>query len=338
MTSLFIQSPFGELPTGYRSSHHIWNEAQQVTVFEIYASAYAEAGMALEAGIFKRAARLSLASIRNWIRPDGSGYVVKNRYPIEAKHGYEKYTAHTCYNLTATSMLAQAYQVANDDIEEQPCPAEVGGFAFETPAFHKVYANAGGNYLQYDTSGDQNYNPTGILRIHLKNGHPQLGPSDGVAPKFSGEDVHLAVGPSWRINGEWQTLADSEEPPHKVLVIEENPERVRLRIFYEDVIQGITIDPGGVTVEDRFTHTNLEAIRVDCPMLVFDGKEETSISMDADSVRLGLSGKSIRFSVVQPKGLTLQRSGRPLKHPNGIVEAAFVETPRRRLVYRITAD
>ena len=32
-TSLFIQSPTGQLPTGYRSSHHIWNEAEEAVVF-----------------------------------------------------------------------------------------------------------------------------------------------------------------------------------------------------------------------------------------------------------------------------------------------------------------
>jgi len=35
-TSMLIQSPFGELPTGYRSSHHIWNEAEQCVLFEIF--------------------------------------------------------------------------------------------------------------------------------------------------------------------------------------------------------------------------------------------------------------------------------------------------------------
>ena len=44
-TSLFMQSPFGELPTGYRNSHHIWNEAEQAVIFEIYASAYAKSGL-----------------------------------------------------------------------------------------------------------------------------------------------------------------------------------------------------------------------------------------------------------------------------------------------------
>ena len=32
-------------------------------------------------GAFKRAAHLSLQSVKDWIRPDGSGYIVKNRYP-----------------------------------------------------------------------------------------------------------------------------------------------------------------------------------------------------------------------------------------------------------------
>jgi hypothetical protein len=48
-------------------------------IFESYASAYAKAGRMGAAGAFKRAAHLSLLSIKNWIRPDGSGYIVKNR-------------------------------------------------------------------------------------------------------------------------------------------------------------------------------------------------------------------------------------------------------------------
>jgi hypothetical protein len=118
--SLFLQSPFGELPTGYRSSQHIWNEAEQCVTFELYARAHAHAGRIAEAGAFKRAARLSLASVTQWIRPDGSGYIVKNRYPIEARHGYESYSAHACYNMLACSMLAQAWQFADESIAERP--------------------------------------------------------------------------------------------------------------------------------------------------------------------------------------------------------------------------
>jgi hypothetical protein len=338
-TSLFIQSPFGELPTGYRSSHHIWNEAQQAVVFEIYASAYAKAGKIAEAGAFKRAANLALSSIKNWIRPDGSGYVVKNRYPIEARHGYERYTVHACYNLLAMSMLAQAWQFADDDIAEKPAPADVGGFVVPlVKPFHKVFANAGGNYIEYDTTGDHIYNPTGILRIHLKDGHPQLGPSDGCGPKFSGEGVSLAVGPAWRTDGEWKKLAESKEAPLDVTVLEETPQRVRFQISYTNVSQTVTIDQAGVTVEDVITADGADAARVYFPMLVFDGKDETKVAMDGNTVTLELAGKSVKFTVLEPQGLMLQRSGEQLTHQNGMMEAAFAEAKGKRVVYRISVD
>ena len=66
-TSLFMQSPFGELPTGYRSSHHIWNEAEQAVIFEIYASAYAKAGKKPEAGAFMRSEAKRTAPAMRWM-------------------------------------------------------------------------------------------------------------------------------------------------------------------------------------------------------------------------------------------------------------------------------
>lgn len=338
-TSLFMQSPFGELPTGYRSSHHIWNEAEQAVIFESYATAYAKVGRMAEAGAFKRAARLSLESIRNWIRPDGSGCIVKNRYPIEAKHGYETYSAHTCYNMLAMSMLAQAWQHADDGIEELPSPADLGGFVIPIrDPFHKVFANAAGNYIEYDTTGDPLYNPAGLIRIHLRNGHPQLGPSDGCAPKFSGKDVNLAVGPAWRIHGEWNQLADGNAGTGKVTVLEESPLRVRFQVDYTGVRQRITIDESGVTVEDTVDLEGVDAIRVHYPMLVFDGKDETQTTVDRNTATLKLAGRCVRFAIQEPTDALLQRPGVKLNHRNGIVEDIFAETPGKRMVYRITAE
>jgi len=338
-TSLFMQSPFGELPTGYRSSHHIWNEAQQAVIFEIYASAYAKAGRKDRAGAFKRAAHLSLASIKNWIRPDGTGCIVKNRYPIQARHGYETYSVHTCYNMLAMSMLAQAWMFANDDIPERPSPADIGGFVIPiVKPFHKVIANVGGNYIEYDTTGDRTYNPTGILRIHLKGGHPQLGPSDGCASKFSGKGVNLAVGPAWRIKGQWRKLADCKGTTRKVTVLEETAQRAGFRVSYAGVRQTITVDQTGVSVEDEITIDGVDAIRVYYPMLVFDGRDKTKVVMNRNTVKLSLAGKSVKFTVTEPKGAILQRSGKQLKHRNGMAEAAFAEATGKRLTYRITAD
>ena len=337
-TSLFMQSPTGELPTGYRSSQHIWNEAEQAVVFEIYATQYAKAGRMAEAGAFKRAAHLALQSVQSWIRPDGTGYVVKNRYPTEAKHGYERYSAHTCYNLLACSMLAQAWEFADDSVAERPAPADVGGFVVPIlNPFHKVFANVGGNYVEYDTTGDQKYNPTGLLRVHLKDGHPQLGPSDGCAPYLSGKGIHLAVGPSWRTaDGTWHSLATSKETP-KVEILEQSPTRVRFRVTYPKVVQTITVDHAGVTIEDVVTADGVDAMRISFPMLVFDGKNETTVELKDNAVRLTLDEKSVHFAVTEPAELKLQRSGKRLPHRNGMVEATTAETTEKRMIYRITA-
>jgi hypothetical protein len=81
-----------------------------------------------EAGAFRRAAMLSLAAIGRWTRPDGTGYIVKNCYPIETRFGYEGYSQHTTYNMLGCSMLAAAWQFADPAIPERPAPADIGGF------------------------------------------------------------------------------------------------------------------------------------------------------------------------------------------------------------------
>ena len=180
-----MQSPYGEVPTGGRSAQHIWNEAAAAVTYEIYASQYASQGKMKEAGAFKRAAHLSLKSISRWKREDGSGFIVKNRFPIETMHGYESYSAQSQYNLLACWLMSVAYLYADDSIEELPSPADVGGYIIPMQdVFHKLFANVGGNYIEYELSGDPRYNATGLIRIHLKNSNPQLGPTDAIPHKW----------------------------------------------------------------------------------------------------------------------------------------------------------
>lgn len=356
-TSLFMQSPTGELPTGYRSSQHIWNEAEEAVLFEIYASEYAKIGRLDEAGAFKRAARLALRAIKDWIRDDGTGYVVKNRYPIEARHGFERYTYHTCYNLLACSMLAQAWYFADDSIEERPSPADTGGFAVVVPAFHKVFLNAGGTYIEYDTAGDLKYTPTGLIRVHLRHGHPQLGPSDGTGvgganvylEKASWAPENLAVGPSWRRPGSaWVRLAGRNDTHPAVQILEESPEKVQARIVHTIpgetpeqnllVSETITVEPDAVTVQNQFEGADLDAVRVSFPMLVFDGRDETVIQAGSNTVTLQAAGRQVTFTVIEPEGLTLQRSGLRMPNRNGMVEEISAESTQRQMIYRITSD
>ena len=296
-TSLLIQSPFGELPTGYRSAQHLWNEAELAAVYETYAAQYAQAGRPAEAGAFKRGARLALASIQKWIRPDGSGYIVKNRYPVEARHGYEGYSVHANYNLLACSMLCAAWQQADEAIVERPAPAEVGGFVVRLPEFNMVVANAGGNYLQYMTRGNGVYNPSGLIRVHLQGGCPQLGYSDGILHKTT-------------------------EPVRQVEVLEESARQVQFRAGGETLTlhaQGVTVTAGSVA-------------RIGFPMLVFDGQQETDIHLDGNALRLKRTDGGVQVTVNEPATATWQRTGKRLNHRIGMVEEAFTDAA----VYRIS--
>ncbi len=345
-TSLFMQSPTGELPTGYRSSHHIWNEAEQCVVFEIYAAAYARIGREKEAGAFKRAAMLSLNSIHQWIREDGSGYIVKNRYPIEARHGYETYSMHTCYNMLATSMLAQAWQFSNDSIHEYPSPADVGGFVLPIlEPFHKIFANATGTYLEYETQSDKKYNPTGIIRAHIKNAHPQLGPSNGVAPYFGGEGMYLATGPMWQNEkGEWLSLAEHSELETSVDILEEELNHVKFKVIHNikilskkaTIIETISIENQKITVKTNYEGMDGEK-RISWPMLIFDGMQNVKVEIGEKGVALNLNGKGVRFEINDAKNLKISRSGIPIKQVNGIVEATFFEFKGDDITYSIKA-
>jgi hypothetical protein len=59
--------------------------------------------------------------------------------------------------------------------------------------------------------------------------------------------------------------------------------------------------------------------------------------MSGNSASLKLDGRGNRFSVLEPAGVILSRSGKPLSHRNGLVEAATAEFAGKRAVYRIAA-
>lgn len=335
--SLFMMSGSGESPTGGRSAHHAWNEAQAAAVYETYATAYARSGRPREAGAFKRAARLSLAALRRFVREDGSLDVVKNRYPPAARHGYEVYSSHSQYNLLAATMLALAYRAADDAVPERPCPADVGGAVLVLPEFHKVFAGAGGTSVEFDTYGDPKYNPTGLLRVHVAGGNPQLGPSDGVpAPGL------VALGTAWRDGaGRWQRLG----PLHvasRVEVLDVSPQRVRFRIVYEGMSEGptrieqaVSVEPDGVTIEDRITGIH-EGLRVELPALTTDGEETTGIAITGKTVRLSLRGTANQVVLLSPGG-PFQRTGETYDHRNGRVEILTAEVHGDTTRYRVSA-
>ncbi|WP_455613513.1 hypothetical protein [Bacteroides congonensis] len=366
-TSIFMQSPYGEVPTGGRSAQHIWNEAAAAVTYEIYASQYASQGKMKEAGAFKRAAHLSLKSISRWKREDGSGFIVKNRFPIETMHGYESYSAQSQYNLLACWLMSVAYLYADDSIEELPSPADVGGYIIPMQdVFHKLFANVGGNYIEYELSGDPRYNATGLIRIHLKNSNPQLGPTDAIPHKWDnkkkkdlGGEV-LSVGPAWfDKEGVEHRLAEytnisypntelysaytgTSLPEIKVTIKEQTLQKVSFEVAYignfggvSRITQQFTINEKGLIVKDNL-QGEVQSMRVYYPMLVDDGEEMTRVNMTNNKVSLSLRDGDITFEALSPRKSVMKRSGISLYCRNGYAEAAYFDVPGKEAEYKVT--
>jgi hypothetical protein len=351
--SLLMQSPWGELPCGGRSAHHQWNEAQQAVTFESMAGRYLQGGDFSTAGAFKRAAHQSARSIGRWVLGSGELWIVKNRMEPGLRHGYESYSFHSQYNLLAAAMLAIAQRRSQRaGMSAQPSAADVGGFAFALqPAFHKVFANAGGLHVEIDTAADLHYNPTGILRIH----HPAVPPetlSDGViaAPSYqlpAKPARSLALGPEWRDrSGAWHALADhgrDDLEPAEFALVSASTSRVEFRLTYRGRLRGgaasiaehVTVTPEYVDVEHR-VDGDVESVRQCWPMLATDGVRPSVIAVAGQTARVTREGRGFTFEALI-EGAAVSRLGVSEPCRNGFMDACVAEVPGRIVRSRIEA-
>ena len=169
--TLLMQSVCGEIPYGGRSNQFLHNETFYAALCEFYASRYFRAGRQELAGMFRSAARLAVESLERWlcVRPI---HHIKNRFPPDSKIGCEGYGYFDKYMVTMGSWACMAYRLADDRIPEVPCPAEKGGYVWQSSEhFHKLFLCAGGYTVQADTAADPHYDSCGIGRIH-KAGAP----------------------------------------------------------------------------------------------------------------------------------------------------------------------
>ncbi|MCS7186291.1 MAG: hypothetical protein RMK89_04985 [Armatimonadota bacterium] len=339
-TSLLIQSPLGELPTGGRSAQHQWNEAMQCVTYEIWAKRKWREGDKIVAKAFKRAAHLALQSVKRWVRPSGELWIVKNRFDPALRHGFEGYSFHSQYNLLAASMLATAWLFADERIPEGACPADVGGFVVHLPDFHKVIANAGGLYVEIDTAADPNYNSTGLLRVHKAGVEPLVGPSDGAAIK----DEPLAVGIAWLEGDRWQPLAGlgrKQIANVSVSVHETKPQKVKFTVRYEinrpkmrAVFETYELTPKLVRVTTK-VDGEVDKLLVRFPALTFDGQQETRIQVTGNSVTVKLGNSQQTFRVEEPSNVVLRRTGRKVRSRNGYLEPIEGEVEGKAVIYTL---
>lgn len=340
LTSLLIQSPAGELPAGGRSAQHQWNEAMQCATFEQAAARHHAAGDPTLAGAFKRAAALAHESVRRWQRPSGDLQIVKNHVDPSLRHGYEVYSYHSQYNLIAAAMLATAWWFADETIAPGAAPCEAGGFVVHLPEFHKVIANAGGLYIEIDLAADPYYDSTGLIRVHKTGVDPRGG--------TSGTPIHeepLAIGVAWREGDRWQSLAgicEGKSAPATVVTHECRPNRVRFTVTYRPAGGRVTtmreayeLTPGqlSVTVE---VDGEVDALRVRFPVLVWDGREHGTISLDGAKAGASIGSASISFRVLEPEGVRLERYPLQVRGRNGMFDVVEGACAGRTVRYTLT--
>ncbi|MHB8653809.1 MAG: hypothetical protein ACYDA9_08015 [Terriglobia bacterium] len=340
-TSLLLQSPTGEWPTGGRSAQHQWNEAMECVLFEVWAARKERQGDHLAAQAFKRAAHLALASVRRWVRPSGELWIVKNRFDPAVRHGFEGYSFHSQYNLLAASMMATAWQFADDAIPEGPSPADVGGFVVPLQDFHKVIANAGGLYLELDSAADPKYNSTGLIRVQKAGVDPFVGPTDVSAI----DDAPLAVGIAWPEGDGYVPLAamgQGKITGSQVRIERASPEEVRFSVLYDvnqplvqAVLENYELTPSRVRVTAQLKG-KAPRLQIRFPVLLFDGEHSLRVAVAGDSASVELGKSSETFRVESPPGVKLRLSKDVVKSRNGFLGLLKGEANGNTIVYTLT--
>ncbi|MEH7413802.1 hypothetical protein V7266_00755 [Neobacillus drentensis] len=344
VTSLFMQSPTGEMPTGGRSAQHQWNEAQQAFQFEVAAREYARRGEHVLAAAFKRGARLSLKSMNRWVRPTGELNVVRNYSDPMIRTGYETYTYHSQYNLLSAYFLALAFEQADDEIGELPCPAEVGGFhLWMEPYFHKLIINAGGHYIEYQTKGDEHYTPTGIVRIQRKNVWPSIGPADGT-PLASARALSFA--PAW-INvykdmTRMSEMTSKDLPNVEVSVHSCERDKVEVKVSYRGPLNGAFLIERTLTVTPEILHVKdtligeIEAVIQEFPLFASDGETCTTINLSENRIDVDYKGEKVCIRVLEEEAISdLIMGPQVVTYRNGMLTSSSYRTTQTVTQYMI---
>lgn len=167
--TLKLQSVTGEIPFGGRSAQFLHNEAHFAALCEYYAGIFKRSGDLNKAGQFKNAARIATESVVSWLN-DNKIYHIKNYYDNYSMYGCEIYAYFNKYMVTAASMFYSAYIMADDDIEEIPCPATSENYVCQTSSyFHKTILKYNDWLAEFDTNADYHYDASGLGRLHKKS-------------------------------------------------------------------------------------------------------------------------------------------------------------------------
>ena len=336
LTQLLFLSPDGYVPYGGRSSQYQFQEAIIAAVCELEARRYAGTDETL-AGAFKRQAHISARAVSRWLEMTPFRHI-KNGFPPETSHGIDGYGRYSVYSLLTASFFGLAALFADDDLDESPCPADVGGYAIElAPAFHKVFCSCGDTQVEIDTRADFHYDATGLGRFTRRGIPIELGPGMPITseaiytlPDRYRAAHNCAIGPAWRWGGEWHRLADfSEGLTHEFTLESEGPDRIEFALTYRHADAGFTVRESCSLEEGRLDYEasvrTADAIRLIIPLLLTDGAATSTIESTDGEVTADYRGARLRVGF--DPGLAFDIRDEPWANRNGLYKRLVIERP-----------
>jgi len=198
-----------------------------------------------------------------------------------------------------------AFLASDDSIEEYPCPAETGGYVFETSrAFHKIFANCRGNFIEIDTAADFHYDSTGLGRFH-KTGFPTelaLSMPFTATPNYRLPDRLLkknaSICPGWESeDGKIHYLSELNEGlEHHLSISSSDTEKVVFALTYTgDVFEGCrgikesyVLDGEGISIEAELIEPKVERIHYAVPLFVTNGRDKASLVKGEERIQVKL--------------------------------------------------
>jgi len=304
--TLFAQSALGQLAYAGRSNGYLFNEMLISSDCEYAAAMYKKKGDLFLAGVYKRAAHLAIDSVRRFLE---SGKHIRNFYS-DHKIGTDPYGHYDKYMVTMASFLAIGClwetESQSDDVPEQFCPSEIGGYVWEeSEEFNNIIASSGKTSVQIHTRASEAYDSTGFARIHrvglsaemiasmpcCRSPHYRL--PDGFEPKNASISAVLTFA-----DGETVKLCDCMELYHTLKVEEAAAGKVVFTLEYSGdalrcatVRERYTVCDDSVTVEMSCTG----AVSLACMLPVIMRNGDMPGKASTSEATLIDSGMDVRF-------------------------------------------
>jgi len=349
--TLKMQSAAFQIPYGGRSNQFLHNEALQTSLCEYEANRWKKLGNLEKAGQFKRAAHLSALTVKRFLDLPGGEKHIRNEFPQDSLYGIDYYGTFPRYMNVLSTFIACGYLAADDSIEERVCPAETGGYAFETSErFGKVFAAAAGQSVEYAVLADSNHEVPGLGRYHAVGVPAELGlsmpftaspvyllsqnriafdvlgpnPIAGEFKKYATNIVPsrmLAISPGY-IGSEGKThLMCENETPYGVSVLEQSPKRTAFSVEWDSAVEIITLDEDGLHVSCKLKAGVCGKAIWAIPMLSFNGKVKTEIEAQNNCVKV----KYGEFKNVLSSDSKIVLTDEECGNRNGIYRIAYVQ-------------